>query len=125
MNPLPLVTIGVRLLGLILIVLYAGSLLRFVGLLLYALMTPEHGGLLARLWDSVRGIGGNIDLVGLVMLALGLYLFLSGRWVIAHLTRGLSWPGGGTCPKCGYDITGLTSSRCPECGTKLPARPSP
>jgi hypothetical protein len=23
------------------------------------------------------------------------------------------------CPKCGYNMTGLTESRCPECGTKF------
>jgi acyl carrier protein len=25
----------------------------------------------------------------------------------------------GWCEKCGYDLTGLTSSRCPECGTEI------
>ena len=27
----------------------------------------------------------------------------------------------GRCPKCGYDLEGLTSPRCPECGT-VPAK---
>lgn len=24
-----------------------------------------------------------------------------------------------TCPTCGYNLTGLTESRCPECGSKF------
>jgi predicted amidophosphoribosyltransferase len=28
-----------------------------------------------------------------------------------------------SCPACGSDITGLTDSTCPECGTMLPAPP--
>jgi acyl carrier protein len=32
---------------------------------------------------------------------------------------------GGWCEKCGYDLTGLTSSRCPECGGNREASPIP
>jgi len=28
----------------------------------------------------------------------------------------MSLPAGAICPRCGYDLRGLTSSRCPECG---------
>lgn len=37
---------------------------------------------------------------------------------------GGSAPGrpGGTCSKCGYDLTGLTKSRCPECGERITKR---
>ena len=28
----------------------------------------------------------------------------------------------GHCRKCGYDLTGLTGGRCPECGTELDRR---
>jgi len=48
--------------------------------------------------------------------ALGLYMFLNGRWIIGRLLRGLD----GACPRCGYDITGVVGGRCPECGAKLP-----
>ncbi len=32
---------------------------------------------------------------------------------------------GGWCEKCGYDLTGLTSARCPECGTEVAKMPLP
>jgi hypothetical protein len=28
----------------------------------------------------------------------------------------------GTCPRCGYDLSGLAGGRCPECGAIEPAR---
>jgi hypothetical protein len=28
------------------------------------------------------------------------------------------------CPKCGYDLTGNESGRCPECGTGVPTQPT-
>lgn len=30
--------------------------------------------------------------------------------------------GPGHCKECGYNLTGLTSSRCPECGTDVEAK---
>jgi len=56
-----------------------------------------------------------------ILLILGLYLFLSGRWVINRILRGLD----GTCPHCGYDITATKGPRCPECGEPIPLRDGP
>lgn len=52
-----------------------------------------------------------------VLLGLGFYLFLRGRWVLRRCLRGLD----GSCPSCGYDTQGLTVSRCPECGARIQA----
>ncbi len=30
-----------------------------------------------------------------------------------------------TCPRCEYNLTGLTSNRCPECGTRFDAATPP
>lgn len=29
------------------------------------------------------------------------------------------WGKPENCPKCGYDLTGNASGRCPECGTQI------
>ena len=55
--------------------------------------------------------------VSLIPLALGLYLFFGGKWIVDKAIPG-NRP---YCPECGYDLTGATSDRCPECGT--PFRP--
>ncbi len=120
MNPVPYVTIAVRALGFVLILVTLDSLGRLVSLILHLFTSLGGVSILAHLLDE--SYKGTPEFMRLATLALGLYLFLSGRWVIARLTRGLAWPGGGTCHKCGYDITGVDSARCPECGTKLPAR---
>jgi hypothetical protein len=114
MNPVVLVTIVVRFIGLVLALWMVGGVVA-IALRIAFLAATGHGA------DAVSEFTPR-DAERLAIFVLGLYLFLSGRWVIGRLTRGLAWPGGGTCPKCGYDITGLESSRCPECGTKLPAK---
>lgn len=54
-------------------------------------------------------------LVTVLLAAGGAYCFLSGRWVIARLLRGLG--DGRHCSACGYDLQGVRAgSRCPECG---------
>ena len=48
-------------------------------------------------------------------LILGLYLLLGGKWVFKVLFRGLGGQDG-RCPHCSYDVRGITSNRCSECG---------
>ena len=48
-------------------------------------------------------------LVGTVLV----FRFGPGTWQTRH--------GLGHCAGCGYDLTGLTSSRCPECGAAVEA----
>jgi len=52
------------------------------------------------------------DVIGLVLLAV---------WIRKTLAWLLRWRSGrralaGRCPSCGYDLTGLATSTCPECG---------
>ncbi|MEL7471973.1 MAG: zinc ribbon domain-containing protein [Planctomycetota bacterium] len=49
------------------------------------------------------------------MAVLGAYMFLSGRWFVGRLLKGLARG----CSHCGYDTRGLRSGFCPECGTDL------
>ena len=51
-----------------------------------------------------------------LQLALGLYLFLGGRWIVDKAIPS-NRP---YCPECGYDLSTRTGDQCPECGTKLP-----
>jgi hypothetical protein len=47
-----------------------------------------------------------------LMCAIGGYLFLDGRWVVNR-----AFPSDRPyCPECGYELTGIVSGRCPECG---------
>lgn len=48
-----------------------------------------------------------------VLMLLSVYALLDGRLVVRLLLRGLRE---GVCQHCGYDVSGLRSARCPECG---------
>ena len=52
-------------------------------------------------------------MVSIVQLIVGAYLFFGGRWV-ADKAIPSNRP---YCHECGYELTGNTSDRCPECGT--------
>jgi hypothetical protein len=109
-------------------------LIRFVGLLVVVWRVPElFGGLRMifqegiRTWSSGTAFMGRYYLgeIGvLLQVALGLYMLFGGKRLARLILRGL--PGvPGLCHRCGYDISGLDSSRCPECGAKIPVRPEP
>ena len=57
-----------------------------------------------------------------LQLALGLYLFLGGTWIVNKCIPS-NRP---YCPECGYDLShNQLSSNCPECGVILPKAESP
>jgi len=47
----------------------------------------------------------------------------NGISTFRDLAELISGDRGGWCEKCGYDLTGLTSDRCPECGMPTQAVP--
>lgn len=64
-----------------------------------------------------QGLGFVINfLAGFIQLAMGVYLFVGGRWVVDRLVP-TNRP---YCPDCGYPLKGLTRDTCPECGGLLP-----
>jgi hypothetical protein len=47
---------------------------------------------------------------------------ITGIWgllVLWHASKGLKFFINGSCITCGYDLTGLQSSSCPECNTEI------
>jgi len=60
---------------------------------------------LVHLLDMLHSMAWLMALGGAIALILGL--------------RGRSLPAGPRCRKCEYDLTGLTSERCPECGNVI------
>ncbi len=74
-----------------------------------------HGVSAWSLWIDYGGEREIPDRFGHVLvLVVGVYLFLDGRWVIRRCMRGTA----GRCARCGYDLRGLTIERCPECGLR-------
>jgi hypothetical protein len=57
-------------------------------------------------------------LPGILQIAFGLYFFFGGKWVTNLAVRS-NRP---LCGECGYDLTGCSAGRCPECGHQADAR---
>jgi len=77
--------------------------------------------------DAVSGLLRST--VGWLLLILVPVVMLWVTWlalVFAHVWRDLRLArcqrervARGLCPRCGYDLTGNVSGRCPECGTRV------
>jgi len=100
---------GLKLLGLYLIATGISPLFAFAMQLALSLFTAgiaPFGGVQS--WYFLVGLAQPIILIGT-----GLYLFFSGEWIV-----NLAIPGNRPyCQECGYDLTGATRNRCPECDT--------
>ncbi len=65
----------------------------------------------------------SFTLLGLVLLSWQPVLPGRRAAIRRHLRRYLNAKGLRTCLTCGYDLTGNTSSICPECGTTVQGAP--
>lgn len=79
--------------------------------------------LLAYTSNALQGAPANLEwwmvlepIPALVQIAIGLYLFLGGEWIVNRCIPS-NRP---YCPECGYDVSKAKSPRCPECGAALP-----
>ena len=74
-----------------------------------------------------KAISKNGSLLAYVFFSLNAALYIAGALmlIIAPLTRAFRRrPKAGYCAQCGYNLTGNTSGRCPECGVAVPAHRS-
>lgn len=78
----------------------------------------------AHIWgwiEQVRSPTARDDIrlrVSLWAVAAVLFALAVLPWCMKRVRRRL-WPPPGVCARCGYDLTGNVSGRCPECGTPI------
>jgi acyl carrier protein len=94
------------------------------------------GGFVAALIALVSGIGLIAIFLLMILLVLSFIIRMSswaqpktailpnGVATFRDLAMLIAGERGGWCEHCGYDLTGLTSDRCPECGKRVKDRPS-
>ena len=86
------------------------------------LMVRDNRSDVGHEWFWPRELYNSSEIVTSLALPLWL-LFLAVLIPTLLLWRLDRRPLPGHC-RCGYNLTGLTSGRCPECGTAAPAPPS-
>lgn len=72
-------------------------------------------------WRLYYGYWSPVPVEWLPLGFLALWLVLSALSLTVVGVRRRTWPviEEGCCQKCGYSLYGLTSKRCPECGTAI------
>jgi len=118
MQPHAVATLGVRFAGLVSVLVSLPTLGEYAGRTVTAFSLGYGWDYLALRIDY--GERDTMNAIGwLALLLIGLYLLFFGKWVIGRVARGI----GVGCAVCGYDLRGVKSDTCPECGTSVP-RPS-
>jgi len=108
------VILAVRGVGLLFVGMGLPSLLSMMGWALQAMFDGGPGGLQ---WDYAFYSGGALLGSG-AQLGFGVFLLLrprsiARRWLADVRDR---------CPQCAYDVKGLSTAACPECGGPLPGK---
>jgi hypothetical protein len=100
----------VRLVGILLIGLGLPMVLWHIGRLLAASVpsSPTHTS--SSLQYELYSVGPGLLAYGSQLL-MGLYLLLKGDWVIQKVLAQIN----GRCAVCGYDLSGIKGSSCPQC----------
>jgi hypothetical protein len=113
MNQRSVITPAVRFLGLVFVATSLPEVGRFVHDLVQATCMGNGLSILSPFiqYDAEEEVLSRVG--WLALFAIGLYLFLDGRWAIRRMLRGLD----GSCANCGYDLRGVAGAVCPECGS--------
>lgn len=75
----------------------------------------------SNLWGREVGLGDAYAVLGLwVVLAVGYAVLFWGITSVMRSAVPTRRPG--HCTRCGYNLTGNVSGRCPECGTKMQSK---
>ncbi len=103
--------LALRAIGVLFVAQHAPALF----LQLIALLVQFAEGALTGLGLSALSGWGFQNAAGAVIaVAIGLYLFLGGKWVVDRAIPS----NRAYCHECGYELTGLPGNgTCPECGT--------
>jgi hypothetical protein len=101
-----------RLIGLLLIGLGGPMVLWYVGRMLTSSIpsSPTRTSYSFR-YEIISSLPGLVGYGS--QLALGIYLFLRGDWVIRKVLAEIN----GRCAVCGFDLTNVKGGSCPECNT--------
>lgn len=111
--------LGLKLLGLALIVFAIPQTVYWIGSEVMNAVARNASYTQAGLTSELLRIAANALNIAMYF-GIGLYLFFGGKW-IADLAIPSNRP---YCPECGYDIKGVTGTRCPECDTVFRSVPA-
>lgn len=109
--------LGLKFLGIILIVYSVPTVFRQAGDFLLTYYAPTNPNTTAFPRATQQWWGGYVYMLEPVLrLIIGLYLLLGGAWIVD-----LAIPSNRPyCPECGFDLSKHRGAICPECGTHIP-----
>lgn len=84
-----------------------------VGLIVASRMIDRRG--------TIAGLGDVMEFLGFGIILLACVASILRRAQVDWHTKQLIKRGAGLCPNCGYNLKGLPTRQCPECGTDIEA----